>query len=144
MDGDVADLPALVALARQYEAILVVDEAHGTGVLGEHGGGLCELQGVAERVDVVISTAGKALGGLGGIVTARQEVIQTIVNRARAFIYTTAVPPAQAAVIGAALDVLRDEPQRRRRLADGRAGSDAKRQPWRGWRRQSRPGWTPG
>lgn len=116
MDGDVADLPALCDLADRHRAILVVDEAHATGVLGDRGAGLCELQGVSNRVDVVISTASKALGGLGGIVTARREVIEAIVDRARSFIYSTAVPPAQAAVIDAALDVLNDEPWRRQRL----------------------------
>lgn len=118
MDGDVADLPALCDLADRYDAILVVDEAHGTGVLGDRGSGLCEAQGVSDRVDVVISTASKALGGLGGIVTARQEVIDTLVNHARSFIYTTAVPPAQAAALAAALEVVRDEPWRRHRVRE--------------------------
>jgi len=116
MDGDCADLPLLCDLAKRYEAILIVDEAHGTGVLGQSGAGLCELQGVTDRVDVVICTASKALGGLGGVVTACQEIIDTLVNRARSFIYTTAVPAAQAATIGAALDVIRDEPWRRDRV----------------------------
>ncbi len=116
MDGDVADLPALCDLAEQHHAILVVDEAHSTGLFGETGAGLCELQGVTDRVDVVVSTASKAMGGLGGIVSAARPVIDTLVNRGRSFIYTTAPPPAQAAVIAAALDVIRDEPWRRRRV----------------------------
>jgi 8-amino-7-oxononanoate synthase len=118
MDGDAADLPALCDLADRYDAILIVDEAHGTGVLGPSGAGLGELQGVSKRIDVTVSTASKALGGLGGIVTARREVIDAMVNHARAFIYTTAVPPSQAAVLEAALDVLADEPWRRVRLAE--------------------------
>lgn len=118
MDGDVADLPALCDLADRYDAILLVDEAHGTGVLGASGAGLAELQGVAERLDLVVSTASKALGSLGGIVTARQEVIQTLVNRARSFIYSTGVPAAQAATIDAALAVIHDEPWRRDRLKE--------------------------
>lgn len=117
MDGDAADLPRLCDLGERYGAILVVDEAHATGVLGDTGAGLAELQGVTGRVHVTISTASKALGGLGGIVTGSQAVIDTLVNRARPFIYTTAVPPAQAAALMAALDVVRDEPQRRQRLA---------------------------
>ncbi len=117
MDGDVADLPALCDLADRYDAILVVDEAHGTGVLGPTGAGLSELQGVETRVDIAVSTASKALGGLGGIVTSCTEVIQTLVNRARPLIYTTAAPPAQAAAIAAALDVIHDEPWRRERLS---------------------------
>lgn len=118
MDGDCADLPALCDLADAFDAILIVDEAHATGVLGPTGAGLAELQQVAERVDVVVSTASKALGGLGGVVTARRCVIDTIVNRARSFIYTTGVPPGQAAVLDAAMDVLASEPGRRRRLAE--------------------------
>jgi 8-amino-7-oxononanoate synthase len=116
MDGDCADLPTLCDLADEHDAILIVDEAHGTGVLGATGAGLCEQQGVADRVDVVISTASKAMGGLGGIVTAKQVVIDTLVNHARSLIYTTAAPPTQVAAIDAALDVIRDEPQRRQRL----------------------------
>jgi 8-amino-7-oxononanoate synthase len=116
MDGDTANLPALCDLADHYDAILVVDEAHATGVLGVTGAGLAELQGVLGRIDVVVSTASKALGGLGGIITAPREVIDWLVNRARSFIYTTAVPPAQAAAIEAALDVVRDEPWRRQRV----------------------------
>ncbi|MEO1238026.1 MAG: aminotransferase class I/II-fold pyridoxal phosphate-dependent enzyme, partial [Planctomycetota bacterium] len=91
MDGDTADLAALADLASRYNAILVVDEAHATGVLGPTGAGLAEAQGVSHGVDVSISTASKALGSLGGIITSphREAVIETIVNRGRAFIYTT-------------------------------------------------------
>jgi len=118
MDGDVADLPAICDLADEFDAILIVDEAHGTGVLGRTGAGLSELQNVTNRVDVVISTASKALGSLGGIVTAPRVVIDTLVNKARSFIYTTAVPAAQAATIDAALDIVEREPQRRQRLLE--------------------------
>ncbi len=116
MDGDWADLPRLVALRDAHEAILIVDEAHGTGVLGDDGSGLAEHQGVAGRIDVTISTASKALGSLGGIVTAERLVIDELVNAARSFIYTTAAPPPQAAAIDAALDVIADEPALRHRL----------------------------
>ena len=117
MDGDCADLPALCELRDRYGAILVVDEAHATGVLGPTGAGLAEGQGVAGRVDVTISTAGKALGSLGGVVTGDRVVIDTLINSARSFIYTTALPPQQAAAIEAALDVIESEPQRRQRLS---------------------------
>ena len=117
MDGDVADLRRLCELARQYDAIMVVDEAHATGVLGASGGGLCELQSVADQVDVVVSTASKGLGGLGGIITGRAAIIETLVNHARALIYSTAVPPAQVAVISEAVNVIRKEPWRRNRLS---------------------------
>jgi len=116
MDGDVADLPTLCGLAEKYNAITVVDEAHGTGVLGNTGAGLCEMQHVGDKVDIVISTASKAMASLGGIVTARKVVIGTLVNKARSFIYTTGVPPTQAAVILAALELIELEPQRRERL----------------------------
>ena len=118
MDGDTADLSAICDLADRYDAIIIVDEAHATGVLGARGSGLCELLDVHERVDVVVSTASKALGGLGGIVTARREVIDTLINGARSFIYTTGVPPAQVAVIAAALDVIAKEPWRRHRAIE--------------------------
>lgn len=123
MDGDCADLPALCGLADRSDASLIIDEAHGTGILGPEGSGLAAAQGVAERVyqcgagGVVVSTASKALGSLGGIITAAKPIIDLIINKARPFIYSTAVPPAQAAAIIAALDVIRDEPQRRGRLA---------------------------
>jgi len=118
MDGDVADLAIICDLAERYDAITIIDEAHATGVLGDTGAGLCELQGVTGRVDVVISTASKALGGLGGIITGPQVVIDTLVNHARSFIYTTAATPGQVAALDAALDVVRNEPQRRRRVLD--------------------------
>jgi len=118
MDGDCADLPALCDLAEAHDAVLIVDEAHGTGVLGETGAGLCEAQGVSDRVPITISTASKALGGLGGIITADQPVIDTIVNHARSLIYTTAIPPTQAAAIGKAVELIRDEPDRRARLRE--------------------------
>lgn len=116
MDGDVANLPGLCGLAERYDAVMVVDEAHGTGVLGETGAGLAERQGVVRRIPITISTASKALGGLGGIVTADRAVIDTLVNRGRPMIYSTAVPPSQVAAIGAAVEVVRDEPERRQRL----------------------------
>jgi len=124
MDGDCANLPAMCDLADRTQAALIVDEAHGTGVLGDDGSGLASAQGVAQRVytcgtgGVVVSTASKALGSLGGLITADRPIIDLIINRARPFIYSTAVPPAQAAAIGAALDVIRDEPERRQALIE--------------------------
>ncbi len=116
MDGDVADLPALCALAESHEAVLIVDEAHATGVLGATGAGLAEAQGVSDFIaerGVAIATASKALGALGGIITAKRIVIDTLINEARSFIYTTGIAPCLAAAIDAALDVLAVEPQRR-------------------------------
>jgi len=118
MDGDCADLPTLCDLADEFDAVMVVDEAHGTGLLGETGSGLCEAQGIADRIHVTVSTASKALGGLGGIITASQVVIDTIVNRARPLIYTTAIPPAQAATIEQAVKLIGEEPWRRKRVEE--------------------------
>ncbi len=118
MDGDCADMPALCDLAEEFDALLIVDEAHGTGILGQTGAGLCEAQGVADRVHITISTASKALGGLGGIITADKVIIDTLINLARPLIYTTAIPPAQAATILQAVELIRVEPERRQRLQD--------------------------
>ena len=118
MDGDTADLPTLCDLAEEYDAVMVVDEAHGTGLLGKTGAGLCEAQGVVGRVQVTISTASKALGGLGGIITASRPVVDTIINHARALIYTTAIPPAQAAAIEQSIRLVQQEPQLRRRVRE--------------------------
>ena len=116
MDGDCADLPALCDLADEFDALLIVDEAHGTGVLGETGSGLCEAQDVTDRVHVTVSTASKAMGGLGGMVTADKPIIDAIVNHARSLIYTTAIPPAQAATILKAVELIQAEPERQQRL----------------------------
>lgn len=122
MDGDCADLPACCELADGCDASLIIDEAHGTGVLGNDGSGLAAAQGVAQRVytagtgGIVISTASKALGSLGGLVTADQPIIDLLINKARPFIYSTAVPPAQAACLLAAIEVVHGEPHRREHL----------------------------
>jgi len=118
MDGDAADLPAMANLAEQTGAILVIDEAHATGDLGPRGAGLSELQGLSPANHITVSTASKALGGLGGIVCGPVVLIDYLANVARPFIYSTAVPPGQVAAIDAALDVVRDEPWRRERLAE--------------------------
>ncbi len=118
MDGDTADLPLLADLAQKHDAILIVDEAHATGILGPNGAGLCELQGVTDKVHIVISTASKALGSSGGIVTASRLIIDTLINKSRPFIYTTGLPPAVCAMITQALAVVQAQPQTRLRLAD--------------------------
>ena len=103
MDGDVADLSALCRAAEAAGggdgdgARVIVDEAHATGVLGPRGAGLAELQGVEDRIDVTVGTLSKALGSLGGFVAGPRPVIDTLINAARSFIYTTALPPACAA-----------------------------------------------
>lgn len=107
MDGDVAPLVELEALARRVDAALVVDEAHALGVLGG-GGGLCRALGV--RPDVVVGTLGKALGSVGGFVACDREVRRFLLNRCRSFVFATALPPPSAAAALAAVERLRADP----------------------------------
>lgn len=114
MDGDFAPLPELLALAKTYDTLLVVDEAHATGIYGANGRGL--TQGLDYDNLIVLHTCGKALGVAGGIVCARADIIDTLINRARPFIYSTAPMPLQAHLVMQALQILEDEPQHRQRL----------------------------
>ena len=129
MDGDFAPLRELAELKGRFDAQLLIDEAHATGVLGEGGRGLAELLGVEGQVDVTVGTLSKALGSLGGFVAGPSVLAETLRNRGRAYIYTTAPPPALCAGAIAALDIVQREPQRRRRLlamaADLRRGLQA-------------------
>ncbi len=113
MDGHVAPLQELCDLADRYDATVVVDEAHGTGVLGEHGSGVCEVLDVKDRVPVRIGTLSKAIGSQGGFVAGPQVVIDYLVNRCRSLIYSTALAPAAVMAALDALDTIANEPQRR-------------------------------
>lgn len=114
MDGDAAPLAELSALAAKYEAILIVDEAHGTGVFGANGKGLSE--GMPHDNMIVLHTSGKALGVAGGLVCASADIIDYLINKARPFIYSTAPMPLQAVLVKRALEIQRDEPERRHKL----------------------------
>jgi 8-amino-7-oxononanoate synthase len=116
MDGDIAPVDDLAALARRHEAMLVIDEAHATGVYGADGRGLAAHLEGAENV-VTLHTCGKALGGAGGLVCASRAIRDFLVNRGRSFVFTTAPPPLQAATVRAALSLCRQAPERRERLA---------------------------
>ena len=116
MDGDLAPLAELTALARRHDAWTVVDEAHATGVFGPGGGGLVSELGLTGAVDVQIGTLGKALGSLGGYVAGSAALVDWVVNAARPFVYTTALPPAAAAAARAAVALLAAEPERRERV----------------------------
>lgn len=100
MDGDLADLPRLVELKRRYDALLIVDEAHATGVFGEQGRGVAEAAGVESGVDVTVGTLSKALGGIGGFVAGSRAMVDVLVNTAGEFIYATALPPAVCTAAG--------------------------------------------
>lgn len=94
MDGDIAPLPELVRIAQNYDAILMLDDAHATGVIGKNGKGTCEHFGIKQGVSVQMGTFSKALGNLGGFVAGSKSLIDYIRNKARSFIYSTALPPA--------------------------------------------------
>jgi 8-amino-7-oxononanoate synthase len=117
MDGMTADLPQLCDIADRFDARLIVDEAHGTGVFGASGRGVCELQQVEHRVSVRIGTLSKAIGGLGGFVAGSETLCEWLWNTARSQFFSTALPPAVCAAATEALQVIRDEPQRLRTLA---------------------------
>ena len=116
MDGDLAPLADLATLAEQHDAMLLVDEAHATGVFGTHGRGVCEHAGAEAGVHVRVGTLSKALGSIGGFVAGRRSLIEWLANRARPYVFSTALPEATAAAALEALRIVRDEPHRRHEL----------------------------
>lgn len=130
MDGDLAPLTKLSTLAEQHDAILMVDDAHGFGVLGEHGGGcaqLCKLN--QQQLPLLVGTLGKAFGTFGAFVAGSNTVIESLIQLARPYIYTTALPPAVAAASLKSLSLLQSESWRREqlhaRIAQFRDGAEA-------------------
>jgi 8-amino-7-oxononanoate synthase len=116
MDGDEAPLLDIVELAEKYRAMVMVDEAHGTGVFGPNGAGVVAKLGLTERVDIQMGTLGKALGGFGAYVAGSNALRELLINRCRSFIFTTSLPPAVMAMAIAAIDLVVNEPQRRETL----------------------------
>lgn len=116
MDGDLADAPAIIELARRHGLFSMLDEAHATGVLGECGHGILEHFGLSTPPNILMGTLSKALGAEGGYVCGNRLLVEYLRNRARSFIFTTAAPPAIAAAALEALHILQDEPQLSRRL----------------------------
>lgn len=116
MQGSVAPLKELVALAERYEALVMVDEAHATGVLGDLGAGAVQMAGLGSRVAVVLGTLGKALGSVGGYVTGSRDLIEHLRRRARTLLFSTSLPAACVAASRAALNLMRTSPQLLRRL----------------------------
>jgi 8-amino-7-oxononanoate synthase len=118
MDGDTADLPALLELCRTYDALLLVDEAHATGLLGPCGAGLAELQGVLGQVPIVMGTLGKALGCFGAFVAGPSLMVDHLLNTARGFIFSTALPPPVVGAAIKAVELAQTERWRARRAMD--------------------------
>ncbi len=109
MDGDIAPLEGLAELARRFDALLIIDEAHAVGVFGAEGGGVCCVQGHEVRPDLVVGTLSKAFGGYGGFAVCSKVMRDYLINRARSFIYSTGLPPACVGSAIAAVDVLKRE-----------------------------------
>src|SRR4051794_1381880 len=118
MDGDIGPLPALCELAEKYGSIMMVDDAHASGVLGRNGRGTIDHFKVHGRVDVQVGTLSKAIGALGGYVCGSSDLIDFLYHRARPFLFSTSHPPSVAATCIAAFDVLEQEPERIEKLWD--------------------------
>jgi 7-keto-8-aminopelargonate synthetase-like enzyme len=116
MDGDEAPLTGIVELAEKYDAAVMVDEAHATGIFGPGGAGVVSKLGLVDRVLVQMGTLGKALGGFGAYVAGSQALRDLLINRCRSFIFTTSLPPAIMAMAMAAIDLVEGEPERREAL----------------------------
>ncbi len=121
MDGDIAPLDRLAAIRRRHDCLLVVDEAHATGVLGKNGAGAAEFFQVEKDIDVTVGTFSKALGSYGAYVAGSRELIDFLTNRARSLIYTTALPAAVLAANIASLEVMTEDPGLRERLKSNAA-----------------------
>jgi glycine C-acetyltransferase len=118
MDGDIAPLPDIVEVAERYEAIIMVDDAHASGVLGQQGRGTVDHFGLHGRVHVQVGTLSKAIGCLGGYVAGSQDLIDYLIHKARPFLFSTSHPPAVTAAAIAAFDLLQEDPSLMERLWD--------------------------
>ena len=112
MEGDIANLPEIVRLAKQYNASIMVDEAHGIGVLGDHGRGTCNHFGVTDDVDLIMGTFSKSLASIGGFIASDKETINYLRHNSRSYIFSASNTPAATAAAGAALDIMLNEPER--------------------------------
>jgi len=112
MEGDIVDLPKVVALAKAYGARLMVDDAHGIGVLGKTGRGTAEHFGLEDEVDIIMGTYSKSLASIGGFIAGSEKVVHYIKHFARSLIFSASPPPASVAAVSAALDIIDNEPER--------------------------------
>ena len=118
MSGDIAKLPELVALKKKYNARLMVDDAHGVGMIGDCGRGTASHFGLEDEVDIIMTTFSKSLASLGGCIAASEEVINYVKHKSRPFIFSASVPPGNAAAAMEALRIMRSEPQRQKDLIE--------------------------
>ncbi len=120
MDGDIINLPEVIRLSRKYDAMLMVDEAHSTGVLGKTGHGIEEHFGIDDRdaIDVRMGTLSKAISSLGGYIAGSSELISYLKHTVRSFIFSAALPPTLAAAAKASFEVIEEEPERVKKLRD--------------------------
>jgi len=116
MEGDLSNLPAIVKLAKKYNSRVMVDDAHGIGVMGKNGRGTAEHFGVEDDVDLIMGTFSKSFASLGGFVVGDKKVISYIKHFARALIFSASITPASVATVLVTLDVIETEPERRERL----------------------------
>jgi len=116
MDGDIIDLPRMVELCKKYDAWLMIDEAHSVGVLGKTGRGIEEYYGMNDVIDIKMGTLSKTIPSVGGYVAAKKEIINYLRHASRAYIFSAALPPAQAAAANEAFKVILDEPWRIEKL----------------------------
>lgn len=116
MEGDIADLPSIVKLAKAYEARIMVDDAHGIGVLGDGGRGTAEHFGLEDKVDLIMGTYSKSLAAIGGFVAGSKEVINFIKHMGRSMIFSASLPPALVASVSTALDIIEEQPELRIQL----------------------------
>ena len=116
MDGDIAPLDEIVALAQKYDCLVMIDEAHAFGVMGENGKGLAAHFGIESKIDVQMGTLSKAAGAFGAYCCGSEKLISFLINQARSFIYTTGMPPSVAAASLRAVGIIQTEPERRDRL----------------------------
>jgi len=116
MDGDIALLKTLVDFKELYDCLIMVDEAHATGIYGKNGSGIVEREGLSSRVDIIMGTFSKALGSFGAYVAASRDIVEYLVNTCRSFIYSTSLPPSVIACNLASLELIREEPYRREEL----------------------------
>jgi len=118
MEGDIAKLPEIVALAEKYNANVMVDDAHGLGVLGQNGSGTADHFGLTEKVDLIMGTFSKSLASIGGFIAGELDTINYLKHNARSLIFSASIAPANAASVIAAIDLIQEEPERIKRLWD--------------------------